>query len=347
MSDELKDYIEQQKEIKSIKKLYNIPLDAFDEFERQGIFGGGINKQFARCNGSYLMDMFFELRKDRNHYVTCVDDLIYDKTIDSSMLKKSSVSCIIKESDKNNQYSSRLSELIASRLANEFGINTEFVQPINGTNSCYLIIDFIKTGQSFESFRDYFDFIQGVSFYDFSNNCCVLEKFMKQIPDCLRENLKSLSPIKRQVIIKKFLTDFVKQYIFKKYIIHDADICSVNAGVILTNDNNIVTLAPAFDYEQSFNPGKRISQAFGLEEDLEFLADNYPFILMNVKNTFAINSTRIKNISKIFERFDKLENRRYDYYNLVINSAIAVRGYAEKYLSEKESLRSKEIESQK
>ena len=37
----------------------------------------------------------------------------------------------------------------------------------------------------------------------------------------------------------------------------------------------------------------------------------------------------------IFNQFDKIENRRYDYYNLVINSAIGVHGYAEKSLNEK------------
>jgi hypothetical protein len=336
MDNSFKNYMLQKQVIDDINRTYKVPLLPFDSFQDEDLFNGGMPKQFARCKGSYLRPMFEDLRSGNNNYSTCVDELIYDKKVSMEDLDNISVSCIVKDRDDSTIYSlgsPRRAELISSKIANIFGVKTEYVMPIKGSANKYLAIDFLQENQRFENFNDYFECTSGRSFYSFEDDSCCLKKFLCPMILQLKNDLKNRTGYKKYTQIKQFIVDFIKQYLLKKYILHDTDVCSVNFGVIISK--NDITMSPAFDYEQTFNPGRRYSQGFGLEEDIKYIAESYPAILKEVIKDFALDKTKMKNINRVFVLFDNQENRRYSNYNMVINSTIALNGYADMYLTKR------------
>jgi len=318
--------------IEYLRTKYNVPIFDFDEFDPDEMFIGANKKNFVRVKGSYLLTMYKNLKFKPNNYVTCVDDLIYSKDSSREIFSNASISCILKHVNDLRK-DTQMKELVASRLANILGIKTEYVSIIAGTNDKYLAIDFLKKDETFENFKNYFDFMNKKSFYSFNGYNSCLDKFLDPMCIDILNNTKAGSQYEKAIKLKRFLIDFVKLYFFKKYIVHDSDVCSVNFGVVLSNDKKDISMAPGFDYERSFEPGIRSGQADGLEEDVKYLAEFYPSILRNVIKEMKITGSTFNQIKRVFDIYPFNANNSSDLYNLVNNSLLSLLGYTKIYLS--------------
>lgn len=311
------------RKLKIRKAMKRIPLSSFDYSDEPY---GLEKKKFARCKCSYLDEMYNDISLPNSHYVTCIDPLVRDEKITKEELDGMSISTIIKGYDGSydienpSELSIKLedtsAELICSRLANLFGIKTQYVAPIKGNPYCAIIVDFLKDKETIQNFKEFTgespsSFLKGFNISSWISP--IVDQIIYLTPDAF------MNPQLAKADVDRILEDFVKQYLFKKYIVHDSDLCSVNIGFIVTPDGKF-DLAPAFDFSNCFNPGIRSSQGEGLKEDIEYLSKQYPNILKKAVSDFDIARKKSDEIKSIVYRFAPDFFLAKDYCGLVENS---------------------------
>lgn len=304
----------------------NVPLTSFDDTD---VPDGLEVKKFARCKCSYLDEMYDDVSINDSHYITCIDPLIRDEKISKEEFDSMHISTIVKgyygsydisEHDLNTKLEDASSELICSRLANLFGVKTQYVAPIKGNPYCSIIVDFLKDKEQILNFKEFTDaspssYLKGFDISSWINP--LVNKVFFMTPDAF------FNPELARADINRLVEDFVKQYLFKKYIVHDSDLCSVNIGFVVTPDGKY-DVAPAFDFSNCFAPGVRTPQGDGLEQDIEYLSKNYPDILKNITQGFELAFNKKDEIKGIIQRFAPEPHSVKDYYNLVENSTLNV-----------------------
>lgn len=332
--DSVEKYIKYLKARKSIKK---IPIEDFDEL--LGELGGKIPKKFVRCRGDYLKDMYYDIVSGNgNNYITCVDNLLHNEKISLEEFEKTRFSIMIKEPDRdayNVNYKATeaeraiMSELVCSRVANIMGVKTEYVAPIKDNPYACIIVDFLQDKESIEEFSEFTkakpsSYLSG---FDISNwiSPLVNETFFR-IPNSLTnpECVKST--------VYPMVRDFAKQYLFKKYIVHDADLCGVNIGIIST-PNGEMKMSPAYDFEQCLLPGIRTTQGQGLEQDIRYLGTIYPEILEEIACDFNLDDEKKSKIKNVIESYCSSPSAQEEYYQLIENSSFNFVSQANEFLN--------------
>lgn len=325
------------KKIRIRKAMKSVPLTSFDYTD---VPDGLETKKFARCKCSYLDEMYDDVSSNDSHYVTCMDSLLRDEKISKEEFDGLHVSTIVKgyygsydtdEHTLNIKLEDASSELICSRLANLFGVKTQYVAPIKDNPYCTLIVDFLNGQETIQNFKEFTgaspsSYLKG---FDISSwiNPLVNQVFFRT-PDAI------FNPELARADINRVVEDFAKQYLFKKYIVHDSDLCSVNIGFIVTPDGKY-DVAPAFDFSNCFSPGVRTPQGEGMENDIEYLSKNYPNILKNITQDFELASNKNSEMNGIIQRFVPEPHLAKDYYNLVENSTLNFVETAKNYLNGK------------
>lgn len=312
------------KKIKIRKAMKSVPLVSFDDTD---VPDGLEQKKFARCKCSYLDKMYDDISMPNSHYVTCVNPLVRDEKISKEELDDMHISVIVKGYDGsydldeiglNTKLGDTSSELICSRLANLFGVKTQYVAEVKGNPYCSIIVDFLKDKETIQNFKEFTgaspsSYLKGFDISSWINPLSNAVFFRN--PDAI------MNPMLAKDDIERVVEDFVRQYIFKKYIVHDSDLCSVNIGFVVNPDGKY-EVAPAFDFSNCFAPGVRTPQGEGMEKDIEYLSKNYPHILSRVAKDFETAYGKKDEIKEIVQKFAPDPFVINDYCNLVENSTL-------------------------
>lgn len=326
--------------IKEYLKNYNLitkrpPLLSFDEVDLKGMFKGKCKKKFKRCLGWYLEDMFNEIRNNPDtNYVTCVDDVIKDPSVTLNEFGKTSVSVIYK-TPRNFYVDYAKNEILGSRIAEAMGIKSEYVVPVKRNK--YMAVDFLSGDDLFETFSEFID-VKHLNAYVFNaGDSCV-----RPWVECLIYSAYSKMPTKNKLHkimdIEPLLVDAMKIYFFKKYIVHDADFCVQNLGVVYSPGYKNLRIAPAYDFEQSLMPGIRTEQGFGLIEDIEYLAKSFPHVLGKVVQELNLNVIKKDKIKSILQQHEPYEDKQKEYFNLINNSMLNLQYYSKEALKNSKKL---------
>lgn len=311
---------------KICKAMQSIPLSPFDVTDKPDGLGA---KKFARCGCRYLEEMYDDVTNKSSNYVTCIDKPLHDEKISKDEFKGLNISTIIKGYDGsynitspatlNSNLTDTSCELICSRLANLFGVKTQYVAPIKGNPYCCIIVDFLKDNEEFMDFKEFTGHSASTYLNEFDIGSWIgplSSKIFFQTPDAM------FNPELARSDINRVVEDFARQYLFKKYIVHDSDLCVVNIGVIVTPDGK-TSCAPAFDFSACLSPGVRTPQGQGMERDIEYLNKNYPKILKHIINDFEVTSEKESKIKDIVQKFAPDSFLAKDYINLVLNSSLS------------------------
>jgi len=322
------------KQRKALCYMKKIPLCNFSEAD---IPIGKIEKKFVMCRGSYLTEMYNDIMFSLiNNYVTCLDSLFSQENFPLDEFKKQKISAILKKStftniDEFNLESeaerSTKAELICSRIANIYNIKTEYVAPIVNNPYACIVIDFLNKDDCLLDFEEFTG--EKPSVYKKDSH---IKNWIEPLKISLIAKLRNENCTQEN--INSVIKDFVKQYLFKKYIVHDDDLCTTNMGIVHTFDYKYIKIAPMYDYERCLLPGHRTGQCEGLEEDLKYLAEYYAEILQDVIDDFTISEYNKNTIFNIISRFENNKSLANQYFNLINNSTLNVIKFAEKELKD-------------
>ena len=176
-------------------------------------------------------------------------------------------------------------EVVGSRLANAFGIDTVFNTPIvrgekksHKSLLSYMFakipvasVDCVKDGEVFFSFEEL-----GI---DIPLNMSLPEmlKLCDNLPNALQRKNFNIS----KEDLEKVKYDFAKQWFFKVAIGGDRDFKGENIALIINKDKG-VKIAPCFDMELMFQNVMFLNNQLYKDEErasLEYLMSNYPDII--------------------------------------------------------------------
>ena len=318
---ERKEFVKRLKARQTMKKL---PIHAFDEV---GAVNGKINKSFVMCEGAYIEAMYYDLTGNPdNHFVTCIDESLYDHHISVEEFRGRKISAIVKDSDsKGYQKSiksseaerSTTAELICSRVADLYSISTEYVAPIKGSPYGCIVVDFLSGNEQLEDYAEFTGkkptvYAEGSSIANWIDP--LYEEILKRAP--------GNSFQKKFAYVRPMIKEFVKQYIFKKYIVHDADFCSLNIGVVHTPDYKEMKISPLYDNERCLLPGVRCEQGSGLEEDIAYLVKHWPGLLKSIIREFTLPQEKKQKMKSIIETFEERSDTANEYFNIIENSTL-------------------------
>ena len=314
------------KRIKARRSMKNLPIHNFDEV---GEVNGKINKFFTMCEGSYLIEMYKELTSNpNNNFITCVDECLYDYNISLDDFSKTKISTILKLSN-STQYENRhksseaerstKSELICSRVANLYNIKTEYVAPIRNNPFGCIVIDFLRGDEKLEDFTEFTG--KNPSVYLPGSS---IRRWMEPFLEGIIHRVPKLDNKTMNEIVRPMMKEMVKQYIFKKYIVHDADFCAVNFGIVSDTATNHMSVSPIYDFERCLLPGIRSGQGVGLEEDIHFLVKHWPGLLKSVLKDFTLSNEKKHEIKATISKFESDVNRAKEFYNIIDNSTYNV-----------------------
>lgn len=311
------------KRVKARQAMKNLPIHNFDIV---GKINGYIKKQAVRCEGVYLEKMYYDLMSNpNNNYITCIDELLYNDKIDWQTFKNTKISSLLKESDLkdfdirfncSDAERSTKAELICSRLANMFNIKTEYVAPIKDNPYACIIIDFLKGNESIQDFREFTQTSPPV----YSDGPAI-KVWIESLTSAIIDKVVSNKKANFSAYVIPMVTDFTKQYIFKKYVVHDSDLCSKNISIVLTPNNEKLEISPMYDYERCLCPGIRSGQAYGIEEDIQYLVENYPTILKSIIHDFTLTPSKKQYLRSVVRLFEPLTENQTELINLVENSS--------------------------
>ena len=198
------------KEAVDVEKDYPFILP-FDVFEEEGVLGTA-DKKFVRVKGEVLQELYKANNKNPDSYViSCVDKLLHKGELSKSEFNELGISAIVK--DVRNEDSPRgCLDVIASRLAPLFHVKTAFSTSFPDEKENKIIsIDFLQNGQELESFGTTVG--RGLNGWkeDISDWMEALDRFLHKNADH-----KSKQSVMN---ITKIQKDFIKMYLFKKFII--------------------------------------------------------------------------------------------------------------------------------
>lgn len=309
----------------SKRELEKVPFKKFDKFIPSGHLGKS-PKEWLRCGGSYLVDMFHTLKETENSYVTCIDDLIHDKTFNINDFISLYLSVIYKKYLGCRPIIKAQNELVGSRLANLFKIPTSYVAPIKQNPSNVIVVDFLSGNQQLDDFGE-LCLVPSAYFLEGSNDS-IIEEWLK----CINKYITPRIPINasdRQKRIFDLQTDFIRLFLFKKQILADGDVAGVNIGFVHSGDYTDLHVAPLYDFESAFE--KITDQCNYLEEDIEYLAKNYPEQLKIVMHDF-LSKDKSKEISELFKKWCPERVGVGQIKNYINNTLLNMKRYYEKYI---------------
>lgn len=308
---DIKEFITKRLKISKKKREYPPLVD----FDLTGEIEGKEYKVYKLCLGSYLEDLYNAKTNNPNsNYVTCIDEL-FDEGIDLEEFRNTKVSVIHKMGMFLGECKS---EIICSRLADIFKIKTQYVEPVK-SRSC-LLVDFLKDD---EELLNYHEFTQE-KIRPYSDDFTIQES----IEHILEALSKQCSIAENIDMIKEILVEFVKQYIFKKYIVHDFDMCEGNFGFVISEKNKTIKTSPMYDCASCFQPNKRCFQGEGLEDDIRYLAKSLPGVLKQVANDFNLTPEANKRVESAISEIETNPKKAKEFSNLVINSSLTFVGNA-------------------
>lgn len=328
-SKRIVDYLNSNRLVKDMKArsaLKKLPVFPFDEADKPS---GKVDKKFVRCSGKYLTQMYTDITSSPSHnYITCVDTPIHIEKIDREEFEHLKISSILKTPARDlRKVSSKLpeaeratmAELVCSRVANLLNVKTEYVAPVENNPYSCLIVDFLQNKEGIETYSDFTGahqsaYVEGFYIGSWINH--LVSEISARIPSSELGKEHSVSRVNAVV------EDFARQYLFKKHIVHDADLCDVNIGIVTTPEGDI-SMAPAYDFEQCLMPDIRMMQGADLEEDLGYLAERYPQILKNITRDFTLDSYRKNELKEIIDRFCPDDELKTEYFNLIVNSSLS------------------------
>lgn len=224
------------------------------------------SQKFVDFNSSYLKKMFKDITSKDSSYVTCIDKYLennknYRPGYVSAFLKSNRI-----HSDCNVEF-----EILASKISNLFGIptvyNDEYID--NDLKKWLLSIDCVPDNQTMLSVSDILGHNDGFQYFD---------HWKKTFQDMFLTNKQN----DFNIDYKQFMSDFVKQYLFRRHIVHDVDYDFGNCSIIIDENKN-GRLAPNYDMEYSFDIR---SEGTMLNYELPYLMENYPNEVQQVKDKF-------------------------------------------------------------
>ena len=323
--DKVIDAIERKEFIKRLKArrtMKSLPVHQFDEV---GDTNGKINKSFGLIEGHYIEQMYYDLLSDPdNNFVTCVDECLYDQNIELEEFRNMKVSSILKVSTstkyENRHKSSEAerstkAELICSRVANLYNIKTEYVAPIKDNPYGCIIVDFLSGDEQLEDFGEFTG--KHPTVYSAGSS---IRNWMEPFLDEIVQRIPGKDYKAKYAVVRPMMKEMVKQYIFKKYIVHDADFCSANLGIVTSPANKTMSVSPIYDFERCLLPGIRSAQGDGLEEDIHFLVKHWPGLLKSIIKDFTLSQTNKQKMKKMIASFEPTTDRAREYYNIIENS---------------------------
>lgn len=252
----------------------NVPTIKFDKFIPQTHLGK-TPKEWVMCEGWFLRSMYEKLRHHPdNNYVTCMDNLVYDKEFGYDDLDMTKVSCILKKADSGTSYDIS-TEMIASRIANLFGVKTQYVAPVGSASDKCICVDFLSGKQTMDNYYEF----TGVNYlpaFTYERGDSPIRTWVENLNRALNEKLAHLSTEVRQEVVDRVLTGFIQQYLFKKYIIRDGDPAGVNYSFVHEKEDlSDLDISPLYDMQYAFSKDKFRSQFYGMNDDIEYLANMY------------------------------------------------------------------------
>lgn len=323
--DKVIDAIERREFIKRLKArqtMKRLPIHAFDEV---GDTNGKINKSFGLCEGSYLEEMYHTLMSSPdNNFVTCMDECLYDQHISLEEFKERKISVILKTSKSKSyqrmHHSSEAeratkAELICSRVADLYNIKTEYVAPIKDNPYGSIVVDFLSGDEQLEDFGEFTGkhptvYAEGSS----------IRNWIEPMYDIILKKAPGKTFQKRYAYVRPMLREMVKQFIFKKYIIHDADFCSANLGIVHSPDYKFMEVSPIYDFERCLLPGIRSAQGDGLDEDIAYLVSAWPGLLKTIVKDFSLTQSKKHKMKDIIRTFESRPEDAREFYNIIENS---------------------------
>ncbi len=220
-----------------------------------------LNK-LINVNTKYFSELFHELKNNPNcSYVTSINDFEKNDIID----KISFVPVYEKEYYYKLMACAKI-ETFASRLANFFGVPTVYNIISYNKDRTYKLLsaNFLKNGENFIKISELTNnYLSNLDFITWEK---VFEEIMSNQNE---EN------------VNNFMSDFTKQYLFRKYVLRDSDYSFNNCGIIVDQDDQF-RLSPCFDMEFSFELNFD-EENYG---DLKYIAQKYPKEYHYVKDKF-------------------------------------------------------------
>lgn len=319
---ERKEFIKRLKARQSMKRL---PIHSFDEV---GDTNGKIDKSYGLCEGEYLEEMYHYLMANpNNNFVTCMDECLYDQQISLEEFRTRKISVIVKTS-KSKSYERRhqsseaeratKAELICSRVADLYNIKTEYVAPIKDNPYGSIVVDFLSGN---EQLQDYAEFT-GKHPTVYAEGSSV-SKWIEPMYQEILKRAPGKTFHKKYAYVRPMLREMVKQYIFKKYIVHDADFCSANLGIVHSPDYKFMEISPIYDFERCLLPGIRSAQGDGMDEDIEFLVSAWPGLLKTIVKDFTLSAEKKQKMKGIIGTFEERTATAREFYNIIENSTFS------------------------
>lgn len=311
-------------------EMKNLPISSFSDFEPQG-YMGLTSKSFVNIEGSYIVDMYDDIYNspDKVYYKTCMDDAFNDKSLTRDEFCRMKVSCIVKKFDNTTRgirYAS--AELCGSRIANIFGVNTNYVAPIKYNPDKVIVIDCLSGNQEFDDFYDLTGYAQ-LDVYNLPKGEFAIRRLLQRITRTAERKIPD-GPHKEQLIYN-LQRDFIKFYLLRRYVLMDGDLVPQNMIFLHEKDGDFTNLrmGPAIDFENCFT----VENAFitsSLEEEMRFLVNRYPNQLSDVIKAFTFSDKKDR-IKAVFDKFDKGRVSTKERINCIENMLININGYYNMY----------------
>ena len=318
----------------------NSRLEFYDnQKELKGSFEGHLGKNAVRINddceslkkkrANGLVDvkktvkdslffggLFRSLMSKKSHYKTYMDDLFKGKKDDCYIPE--SVSCIVKKSQNNSDCQL---EVIGSRLANLFGVDTVYNLAIESdsqdeyyeypTYDAIVSVDYVPYGYRLETFN---------RLHVWFNEDSTLEEVMKSIDNKyktvankydLEGGLEKLAELKKK---------FASQFIFRNLVCEDFDFCDNNAAVLI-GENGDFRLAPCFDMEMLFRGRKsHFYYADFANKTIDYMMQTMPEVLEDFMSRYreVVSSSELEQVVMRSVRVDPRYTK--DIYDHILNN---------------------------
>ena len=237
------------------------------------------------------------------------------------------ISCIVKRYDDKKfgkEYAS--AELCGSRVANLFGVDTNYVAPIKHNPENIIIVDFLYGEQKFDDLYDLSGSMR-TEIYNTPKDDVPVRLLLNRITRAAQQKIPEKSDKKK--LIYNLQRDFIRFYLLRRYILSDRDLAGVNMSFVHSGDYSDLHMGPAFDFERCFDLiGVNITNR--IDDEMEFLVNKYPEQLTEAIKTFTFDDKKDK-LKAIFDKFDCTYISTIERMNFIENMLININGYYRKF----------------
>lgn len=262
--------------------------------------GGTMMKKFVRMDRSVLSDFFKQKMKPNNTYVSYIDDFIKENCEKGKDIPLNYVSVLFKKARNSTSMQYLIEkEVLGSRIANLCGVPTVYNNMCSYNGDTYIMsVDFVKDEQTIENLEDTNDSFTGVSG---ETNFDGWEYYLgNKLNKVISKKNKD-----KNIIIDRFIKDFVPQFILRNLILDDWDFSPRNIIYIKEKNDNYTNykLGPSNDYEFILMYRSNIVVRRVIEYNIKYLFNNYP----NELNSFmsGLNKRLFKNNQLDYEKLKK------------------------------------------